>query len=941
MHTLSQFLFTITFVFVLSACGGGGDSAPAQQVAPSTVNVTYSKGPVDDASAILVDEAGNTVAGPINTSNGNASFTDVTYQGLVYAKFSGGNYTDEATGINVALASSFQMRSGVVNVTSGSTLPLVATPLTEIAFRRAESTNGGVANLADLSANQTEASSRLAAVADEYGLDGIELTTVKPTPMQELNGGTSDADKYGTVLAAITQQELNSGVSTPTDASLATYINSNANNVDVAAFNTAVSDLQSNSNTSSYISGAVVNSIIEKVGIPAVDGYSVGGSVSGLTGLGLKTTIELQNNGVDDLSIASNGAFTFANGLADGDSYEVTVSGSPTGQICNVSNGSGSIAGSNIRNIVVTCMDVVTATFTVGGTVTGMNGVTYKNNLVLQNYGVDDLSISADGVFTFTTPLSNSESYLVTVSGTPLGLVCSVTNGGGTIAASDITNVAIDCLVDSDGDGIADSVDSDDDNDGVPDSSDAFPLDATEDTDTDNDGTGNNADTDDDNDTVPDIDDSFPLDPMETADSDGDGVGDNADVFPNDATETVDSDDDGVGDNGDAFPNDATETADSDGDGVGDNADDLPFDATETVDSDGDGVGDNADAFPDDPAKSDPVQMGGAMQRGAPLNLSKVVSTFAGSGSVGTTDGIGTAASFHAPMGITTDGTNLYVADNYKHQIRQIVIATGEVTTLAGSVWPGFDDGIGTAASFNFPEDITTDGTNLYVADSDNYKIRQIVIATGEVTTLAGSSTIAIIDGTGMAASFSHPDCITTDGTHLYVCDANVIRQIVIATGEVTTLAGSGAADSVDDIGTAASFNYPLGITTDASHLYVADSNNNVIRQIVIATGEVTTLAGSGAADSVDGIGTMASIYYPVGITTDGSNLYVTQTGSHKIRQIVIATGEVTTLAGSGSIGAVDGIGTAASFNYPDGITTDGNYLFVDDMNNSIIRKVE
>ena len=155
-------------------------------------------------------------------------------------------------------------------------------------------------------------------------------------------------------------------------------------------------------------------------------------------------------------------------------------------------------------------------------------------------------------------------------------------------------------IIDTDGDGVADSSDAfpndasesrDSDGDGVGDNADAFPNNAAETTDSDGDGVGDNADV-------------FPNDSTETLDSDGDGVGDNADAFPNDATETVDSDGDGVGDNADVFPNDATETIYSDGDGVGDNADVFPNDATESADSDGDGLGDNADAFPNDPSET-------------------------------------------------------------------------------------------------------------------------------------------------------------------------------------------------------------------------------------------------------------------------------------------------------------------------------------------------
>jgi len=137
--------------------------------------------------------------------------------------------------------------------------------------------------------------------------------------------------------------------------------------------------------------------------------------------------------------------------------------------------------------------------------------------------------------------------------------------------------------VDTDADGIGNSLDADDDGDGVADGVDAFPLDGTETLDTDGDGVGDNADP-------------FPMDPAESADTDGDGVGDNADAFPSDPAETLDSDGDGVGDNGDVFPSDPHESADTDGDGVGDNAD---------VDADADGVNDDVDPFPLDAQKTD------------------------------------------------------------------------------------------------------------------------------------------------------------------------------------------------------------------------------------------------------------------------------------------------------------------------------------------------
>jgi hypothetical protein len=339
------------------------------------------------------------------------------------------------------------------------------------------------------------------------------------------------------------------------------------------------------------------------------------------------------------------------------------------------------------------------------------------------------------------------------------------------------------------------------------------------------------------------------------------------------------------------------------------------------------------------------VQMGGSLQ-GVELSLTKIVTTLAGSGS-GQTNETGTSASFDQPFGITTDGTNLYVADNKNHLIRQIGIDNRSVTTLAGSA-DNFGDtnGTGTSALFKNPKGITTDGTNLYVADTENRLIRQIVISTGVVTTLAGAGP-GDDDGTGTSASFRNPYDITTDGTNLYVADTlnNKIRKIVISTGVVTTFAGPAAgtttSGSTNATGTSARFYEPLGITTDGTNLYVADTKNHLIRQIVISSRAVTTLAGTdGTPGTTDDTGTSASFHGPTGIATDGSNLYVADRTGHLIRRIVISTGVVTTLAGSIS-GSTNATGTSAKFKAPSGITSDGIDLYVLDKNNHRIRKID
>jgi DNA-binding beta-propeller fold protein YncE len=219
------------------------------------------------------------------------------------------------------------------------------------------------------------------------------------------------------------------------------------------------------------------------------------------------------------------------------------------------------------------------------------------------------------------------------------------------------------------------------------------------------------------------------------------------------------------------------------------------------------------------------------------------VSTLAGSGSDGFADGIGAAASFYNPQGVafSPDQTVIAVADRYNNRIRLIVVATGAVSTLAGSGGFGaFADGIGAAASFDYPTGVafSPDQTLIAVADTGNNRIRLIVVATGAVSTLAGSGSDGLAEGIGAAASFSDPEGVafSPDQTLVAVADTgnNRIRLVVVATGAVSTLAGSGSGGFADGIGAAASFDYPTGVTfsPDQTLIAVADPSNNLIRLI-------------------------------------------------------------------------------------------------------------
>ena len=146
----------------------------------------------------------------------------------------------------------------------------------------------------------------------------------------------------------------------------------------------------------------------------------------------------LQDNGGDDLSVSANGPFAFATKLASGAAYAVTVKTNPSGQSCSVANGSGTIGSADVSNVAVSC--AYTPTYAVGGSVSGLSGT-----VVLRDNGGDDLSVSANGPFAFATRLAGGAAYTVTVKTNPSGQSCSVANGSGTIAAADVTNVAVSC----------------------------------------------------------------------------------------------------------------------------------------------------------------------------------------------------------------------------------------------------------------------------------------------------------------------------------------------------------------------------------------------------------------------------------------------------------------------------------------------------------------
>lgn len=331
------------------------------------------------------------------------------------------------------------------------------------------------------------------------------------------------------------------------------------------------------------------------------------------------------------------------------------------------------------------------------------------------------------------------------------------------------------------------------------------------------------------------------------------------------------------------------------------------------------------------------------------ITPSGVVTTFAGlAGVSGTINGTGSSARFNQPNGLALDSSNnLYVADTDNHAIRKIT-PDGVVTTFAGSVGhSGSADKTGTAASFNFPIGVAVDSAgNVYVTDAGNDTIRKIT-PVGAVSTLAGKAlTPGSDNGTNQTARFQTPYNLTVDsGGNLYVTDTyNQTIRKVTPDGVVTTLAGAaGQTGTIDDTGTSARFNYPVGILVDdQTNLYVADFSDNTIRKVTSELA-VTTFAGSaGGSGSNDGTGMAARFSAPSDIAFDtSSNAYITDLANDTIRKIT-PDGVVTTLAGSvGVSGTNDGSGTLARFSNPSGLALDshGN-IFVADTANNTIRQV-
>ncbi len=349
------------------------------------------------------------------------------------------------------------------------------------------------------------------------------------------------------------------------------------------------------------------------------------------------------------------------------------------------------------------------------------------------------------------------------------------------------------------------------------------------------------------------------------------------------------------------------------------------------------------------------------------LEPNSIITTVAGNRSFGYSgdNGPATSAGLNGPTGIAVDAAqDLFIVDNANNVIREVNHASGVITTVAGNGTIGYsgDGGPATAAALNQAFGIAVDSAgDLFIVDQWNNRIREVNHATGVITTVAGNGTAGYSGdgGPATAAELNYPQGAVVDSAgDLFIADEmnSRIREVNHATGVITTVAGVGTPWYSGDGGpaTAAELNAPRAVAVDSDgDLFIADSTNNVVREVNHATGVITTVAGNGTAgySGDGGQATAAELKGPRGIAVDSAgDLFIDDCWNNVIREVDLATGVITTAAGNGYVitgngrGGYSGDGgnaTAAELNNPMGVAVDSaGDLFIADWANSVIRKV-
>ncbi len=305
----------------------------------------------------------------------------------------------------------------------------------------------------------------------------------------------------------------------------------------------------------------------------------------------------------------------------------------------------------------------------------------------------------------------------------------------------------------------------------------------------------------------------------------------------------------------------------------------------------------------------------------------------------------------------------LFIADSNHNRIIVAKLG-GQVQHIVGSGQIGRADGPFETCSFNHPQGMVLVGESLYVADTENHLLRKIDLAAGQVTTIAGTGEkgAALFGGVAPQSPpretrLASPWALWHQANDLYIAMAgpHQIWRMQLDESSIGAFAGNGREDIVDgpllpsvpyQLGFS-SFAQPSGLTSDGTHLFVADSEGSTIRSVPFdANGKVQTLVGLTGTlfdfGDVDGKGSDVRLQHPLGVAWSNGTLYVADTYNNKIKAIDVEQQTCRTIAGSGESGNQDtNEGVRATFNEPGGIWAAGGKLYVADTNNHAIRVVE